>query len=254
VAGEYIACALFTLLAWNKIVPPKDTLELYCEAHRGLTPGGLGSSGLRGNGRASRMFGDHQCPTYTQQMSSTSSDNPMTFQPGGIQDRSYLENSGPPFTANLTPSLYIPNKRGSSNTLSTISEVRVFSSPSSIRSSGWGAGGAALGGGGNVLRDSKSDGFSQNATIPSLWIPSQQQPFPPQSQHQLPGHPHGHPPPSATESIKSHWSDDSEDDKKGDNGLFTLVKSTRDSLTRKGSKGSRTGSIKGDKGGNVGGG
>jgi len=167
-----------------------------------------------------------------------------------LQGISYSESigSGPPLANNLTPSIYNP-KRGSTNTLSTISEVR-YSSASHTKSIETGVNdrprgeGPAKVGGEIDPTIALNCCYSQQLIIPTPWMINQQQ-----NPH-LPGTTPSLPPPSATESIKSHWSDDSEDEKKGNNGLFTLVKSTRDSLSRKSSKGSRTSSQKTGKGTN----
>lgn len=225
VSGEYIACALFAMLAWNTIVPSReshDILHLPSQrAERGPGP---------------EMREDSMCPTYTQQMVSSGgahgshqqSDNRGSYNGGPIiETRPYFDPNGQLFNGNVVSSCYTPrDKRGSMQTLSTISEVRCsLSSPSKSLVDATGRRATCCGG------ESIGD---QVVPLPSSpWINNG-------------GHHHSHPPPSATESVKSHWSDDSDDDKKGFAG-FSIVKSTRDSLTRKSSKGSKNSSHKGDK-------
>ncbi|UZJ54672.1 hypothetical protein CBS101457_003992 [Exobasidium rhododendri] len=191
----------------------------------------------------------HQvCPTYTQEMEDGSGGGEMQrkqqylpHEQGRGEELSYPYMSGShTFPNNLPPNTYTSNKRHSTNTLSTISEVRQHST-SCLRTLEAGRRGSTGGVGGEMVLNLDRNGGS---VVPPAWftLPPRPPPHHQQQQQQL-----GVPPPSATESIKSHWSDDSEDDKKGANGLFTLVKSTRDSLTRKSSKGSRTSSNKTEK-------
>jgi hypothetical protein len=266
VSGEFIACALFTCLAWNHIIPPKESLADYCESHKVRAHDSRGLvTMMQGGGRplSHVITTSQQCPTYTHQMMGGAS-NGMTlhgaghgyaneFQHRGEETKSPDTNGNQHECANnyAPPSACIANRRSSTNTLSTISEVRYSSCPS-LGASEPGrrgscddivVGGSAtrlhghhLGGKfGRLSLDAKNGG-SPKLIIPPTWSGSQQQ------------QQYGIPPPSATESVRSHWSDDSEDDKKGSSGLFTLVKSTRDSLTRKSSKGSRTSSNKTEKG------
>lgn len=191
---------------------------------------------------------DSRCPTYTPQMAPRqatihSIDGVRLEDTSSESHNGY--HSGPPFTASNAPAAYVSTKRGSNNTLSTISEVRRYSSPVTfgesperwmVRSTGAEMGRFPWRGGCGGDEVHMSDVVPSSITQ-QLTIPVQHHPGPGSSPY--------HPPRSATESVKSHWSDDSEDDKKGTNGLFTLVKSTRASLTRKNSKGSRTSSLKG---------
>lgn len=229
-AGEFIACALFAMLAWNIIVPPRESHDILGHT-QSLGRGGPGPDMIE------VTRNDAMCPTYTQQVIGDSSYLPQhngnrgSFNGGGayIETRPYFDPNGQTISGigNISSSYYTPrDKRGSTQTLSTISEVRrpsssSFPSRNSIETGGRRA--TSCGG------EFAAAANGEHASLPSpFW-------------KRTSNHHSSQPPPSATESVKSHWSDDSEDDKKGF-AVVNLVKSTRDSLTRKSSKGSRTSS------------
>lgn len=215
------------MLAWNIIVPPRESHDILGHTHTHGRGGGPAEPNMTETNRS-----DSLCPTYTQQVHSDTSYLPQhngnigSFNGGGayVETRPYFDPNGQPISG--IGSYYLPrDKRGSTQTLSTISEVRRPSSSSFPSRSSVEAGRRATSCGGEFAA-------GDHVSLPSPWKKT--------SLH------YSHPPHSATDSVKSHWSDDSEDDKKGF-AVVNLVKSTRDSLTRKSSKGSRTSSNKGDK-------
>lgn len=137
-------------------------------------------------------------------------------------------NQSDDYVVSSTPS---NKKRDSTQTLSTISEVRIKKGPRHLLAITMPVKGRA--------RASSCHIYSESDL--AVDVCESRLSMPPTLDH------YPAPPPSANESIRSHWSDDSDEGKRGLASIITLMKGTRGTLGRKNSKSSRSSIGKGDR-------